>query len=272
MLAGRMGALPNLFSAPGTYIVEVSDSTPFRMVTTGNGLVVAVCPELVDWSHKNLSPLSCGEAFEARWMAKIQNALQEHVGGALRGPDQVFYSTNPQYSILDSPVNRNFRLVAVSGADLFQYVKLNLFEIGRREGIRPDAWFEVAFVDNQPVGLCGGTPNQQGLLPLYVEVLPPWRSRGIGIWLARHAINTFPSRGYYAYCRCSPGNLKSIRLCHCLGLRLGWLELVGERSAPAPAHPAENAADLENLLRQNPWGRPADDPRQNNGRSTRRTP
>ncbi|MSS72925.1 MAG: GNAT family N-acetyltransferase [Candidatus Latescibacteria bacterium] len=266
MLAGRMGTLPNILSSEGTHLVETTQGAPFRMVTTGSGLVISICPELVDWSSQNLSSLSYGEAFEARWIAAIQNAVKEYAGGTLWGPDQVFLSTHQQYDIPDSPVNRSFRLVIVTGAELPQYLRLDLFETGL-QNLRANSVFNIAFVDREPIGVCGGTPTPQGLLSLHLEVSPAWQSRGIGTWLARHALNTFPGRGYHVYCRCGLSNLKAIRLCHRLGLRLGWLELVGKRDAPASAHPAENAADLESLLRQNPWVRPADDPPQNNGRS-----
>ncbi len=146
MLAGRMGTLPNILSSEGTYLVETTQGAPFRMVTTGGGLVISVCPELVDWSSQNLSSLSYGEAFEARWIAAIQNAVKEYAGGTLWGPDQVFLSTHQQYDIPDSPVNRSLRLVIVSGAELPQYLRLDLFETGL-QNLLANSVFNIAFVD-----------------------------------------------------------------------------------------------------------------------------
>ncbi len=260
MLAGRMGTAPNLLSAEGTYIIPAGDETPFRMVTTGSGLVVAVCPELLDWSRSHLSFLSYGEAFEARWIARIERALRESVGGVLRGPYQMFYCLPDRYDILDSPINRNFRLLTVSGAELPQYINPGLFETGLQR-LQPTSTFEIAFVDNKPLGVCGGVPNAHGLLSLCVEVLPEWQSRGIGTWMIKHAINSFIVRGYHIYCRASLADMKSTRLCHRLRFRLGWLELVGER---APA--SDQGDDLESALRATPWDL-SESPPQKNGRT-----
>ena len=82
-LADRMGVSPDIFSSSGTYISKTSQGSPFQMMTTGEGLVVATCPELHQWSEDHLSSLSYGEAFEAYWIARIQDAVREAVGARL---------------------------------------------------------------------------------------------------------------------------------------------------------------------------------------------
>ena len=217
-----MGVSPDIFSSAGTYISKIDQGSPFLMMTTGEGLVVAACPELYQWSQDHLSSLSYGEAFEAFWMAEIHETLRAVVGARFGGPERVFFCPDQELCISDPPID--LKVESITGDQINQKVNVRDFETGL-QSVHDHSIFEAVAVDGDVIGVCGGTPNPDKLISLYIEILPQWQGKGIGVWLTSHTINTLRERGYHVYCRNSIGNIKSTRAANNLGLRLGWLEV-----------------------------------------------
>jgi hypothetical protein len=201
------------------------------MATMGKGVVVTGSADRLAWAEQNLRGLDRDELFAVRVLVRLERlvALDDqsiygpnllHVAWAdslrpVELPDEVELSIVERDEIPSLYANDGFRNAL--GSQLNPSRPTNLAAVARHSAVI--------------VGIAGASEDRAEVWQVGVDVLGPYRDRGIGKALVYRLTSAICARGKVPYYATLASNLPSRNVAHSVGYAPCWIEVFSvERS------------------------------------------
>jgi GNAT superfamily N-acetyltransferase len=233
-LAADTGADALAFAGDGITVVEWRElpgrrrfparGKPFQMITTGHGLVVSCHRDWLDQTRELAEPLDRFRFVAPANIAAIV-ALLQPAGYGLTGP-QSSYGCSVD-TLRDSAPPRGVALDTVSGPALEALRPLDAFPnalSARPDYLRPDMLAVTARAGREVVACAAASADSDRLWQIGVDVLPPWRGRGIGRVVVGRLTQAILDAGKVPYYSHSVSNVPSAALATSLGYWPAWVQ------------------------------------------------
>ena len=193
----------------------------FRMVTTGTNAVITADPALDSFLVKFMKCGNGASLFETPKLISLEKELNKQ-GQTLDDIHRMylpFRNTEPE---LDIPVK------------WFKDKEINRFYGNRNfpnaictrpDKNRPDRLVVCAYDDKKIIGMAGASEDAAGWLQIGIDVLPEYRSKGIGTYLVTLLKNRIAELGLIPFYGTSTGNIHSANIALKSGFAPAWTEV-----------------------------------------------
>ena len=196
-----------------------------KIATMGKGAVVACETDRLEWAEKNLGGLDRDRLFSAETLALLQELVAAD-GQFIAGPDLKFVCSKdrlrpvPYTNWLQLELYEEDRIDALRQYTQFQY---GLSSTPQPD--RPDVLACVARKENEVIALAGASADSDDFWQIGVEVLPPFRGRGIAREVVHELTRAILARGKIPYYSTHVDNLASNSVAIHLGYWPAWTEI-----------------------------------------------
>ncbi len=218
-LALELCCRPEDFDRDGYLFTEARDvpgRRPFPrgalsldMLTMGRGTVVSATAEHLPRIMEKLSPLDQQDAFAQPFIAGHSlYYLPEHVDAPL------------------PPMPRGYALRWVERPDIPALYALKGFHNAIAYDVnhpRPDVLALLAMEGDRVIGMAACSADCERLWQVGIDVLPPWRGKGIAAALVGRLTAEIIRRGFVPYYGTGSTNVGSQSVAHRAGYRIAWM-------------------------------------------------
>jgi GNAT superfamily N-acetyltransferase len=196
-----------------------------QIITLGRGAVITCSPNRLEWAQAELGKLDREALFSPATLGLINRFVAQE-GQFLEGPDLKFLCAPDTFRPHPAPAGIELELVATREeiARLYAYQGFNNALGHRLDGPRPDVLAAVARQAGQVIGIAGVSADSDKLWQIGIDVVEPYRGRGIGKALVSAATEASMAQGKIPYYSTSLTNLRSSSIAAGLGYWLTWLE------------------------------------------------
>ena len=204
----------------------------FQMATTGNGVVIAAHEslqgELDAWAREHLAGDGAGHwLFEYPKLRELDGILRPH-GWTVEGTHHMFLPRREFVPRL--PEGFRYRWYDREGVKAFYPNKTWPNAILERENPpRPDVIALAAFAGEAPAALCGASADGELLWQVGIDVLPPYRSRGLGRALVEALSARIAELGKVPFYGTAAANIHSQGIAVNCGFFPAWVEVSSRR-------------------------------------------
>ena len=209
---------------PGRRLFPRPEKT-LTLMTMGRGIVVTCDPERMAWIEENLKDLERDQLFTTETLARLQElvALDDQF---IAGPDLKFTCSKDQLR----PVPYT------NGLQLELHVRETIDRLYKHTGFpnalgydpkasRPDVLACTGSKDGQVIAIAAASADSDDLWQIGVDVLPPFRGKGIACELVYELTRSIFARGKLPYYSTRVDNLASSNVVLRLGYWLAWIEV-----------------------------------------------
>lgn len=204
----------------------------FHMVTFGGGAVITAAEPMQDFLREYIKNKQGHWLFELPNLLPIQHELEKH-GYALTQTHHLFLPDREAPVTEDRPVKWYF------GEELTQFRCDPRFP-NAIEAMDVDLPAEsplkmavCAYHGDQIIGIAGCAEDAPGWYQIGIDVLPEYRSQGLGKYLTALMKNAITRQGGIPYYITSTAGYHSWKIALACGFRPAWVEIGAERQ-PAP--------------------------------------
>lgn len=233
-LAADAGCDPAAFDGDGITVVAWREvpgrrrfeppAMPFQILTMGHGVVVSCHPDWLDWFRERAALLDRSAFFASANLAAIVSLLAE-VGLSLAGPhpsygcsvDTLHGTASPPGIAIDVWDGR--MLGGLRSLDAFRNALAP-----RPIPARPDKLAVTARVAGEIIACAGASAENDRLWQVGVDVLAPWRGRGVGRAVVSRLTEAILDAGKVPYYSHSVSNIPSAALATSLGYWPAWVQ------------------------------------------------
>jgi GNAT superfamily N-acetyltransferase len=198
-------------------------SKAFQIVTAGHGVVVSCHRDWLDWARERAA-LGRGEFLAPANIAAVV-ALLEPDGYALVGPQVRYGCSADTLRPASPPPGVTLDVVAEEGVEALR--PLDAFRNAlpaRQVPARPDRIAVTAMAGRDVVGCAAASDENDRLWQIGVDVLAPYRGRGIGRAVVARLTESILDAGKVPYYSHSISNIPSAALATSLGFWPAWVE------------------------------------------------
>ena len=230
-LALELGCAPEDFSGSGNVVTAAvlherrrrfSDKPFFlQMATFGDGAVISADPRLHPWLQDWVRDKRGFWLFEQHNYFDLDRKLRQY--GYRMALTHHMFLPDPE----PMEVRPGFSFRWLEQADIGPYYGREKFSnalCDRFHPERPDVLAVLALDGETPMGMAGCSADTPELWQIGIDVLPPYRGRGIGSALVRLLRNETLRRGAVPYYGTSLSNLASWRTALSSGFSPAWIE------------------------------------------------
>jgi hypothetical protein len=191
----------------------------------GKGVVVTCSADRLAWAKENLGGLERDEVFSARALARAQSFIELD--------DQVVHGPNLLHvcfpdSLREIAAPEEVRLSEIDSDGIAQLSSHDRFRhaLGSRPRTdRPNVLVTTAVLGNTIVGVAAASADSDDLWQIGVDVLAPYRNRGIGKALVHRLTSAVCAHGKVPYYATLASNLSSRNVAHSVGYAPCWIEV-----------------------------------------------
>ena len=193
----------------------------FRMVTTGTNAVITADPVLDSFLVRFMKGGHGYSLFETPKLASLEKELNKH-GQTLSNIQHMYLPCRNTEPMLDIPVKwfRDKEINRFYGNKNFPNAICS-----RPSKERPDRLAVCAYDDKKIIGMAGGSEDAEGWIQIGIDVLPEYRSKGIGTYLVTLLKNQITELGMIPFYGTSTGNIHSANIALSSGFSPAWTEI-----------------------------------------------
>lgn len=200
---------------------QYDDEGFFCMVTLGAGTVITANPCLHPFLKEYIKEKKGHWLFEVPNLLKIEKELNKF-SYTLTQSHHMFLPSRKVETKLDYPIRWYF------GEDIHQFYGDSRFPNAICEKYlpeRPDRMAVVALSDDEIMGMAGCSEDAAGWMQIGIDVLPKFRSKGIGTYLVTLMKNKILEIGAIPFYGVSVANYYSWNIALNSGFRPAWVEI-----------------------------------------------
>ncbi len=200
-------------------------------VTLGEGAVISVDAEDLDWARQTFTASSRDELFRDQMLVElVHHGAQKDL--TVYGPYPRF--TSPRANLIEPPYSPEY---TVRVTDLETELSANPTMIDRTQypnavfrgpGVsgRPMVLAAVAELQGAIVGIAGASKDSEFMYQIGIDVLPRHRGNGLAPAITATAARAVFDAGALPYYGTSNANIPSMRTAIAAGLRPTWVEVL----------------------------------------------
>lgn len=196
----------------------------FRAATMGMGTVICAAEAITPYAELLAEQRSGAEIFSAECIAGLNRQLFSH-GCCIGVMNEYFLPKMP----MRPPAKRSgFEIKVFEGSEIEGLYELEGFEnalLHRTEGSRRDIIAVCAISGRTVTGIAGASLDSSTMAQIGIDVLPQYRSMGIGSYLAAQCAAEVFAGGLIPYYGTWSGNVISRRLAQHCGFYPAWCEM-----------------------------------------------
>ncbi|WP_302338235.1 GNAT family N-acetyltransferase [uncultured Ruminococcus sp.] len=201
----------------------------FHMATTGGNAVISASPKLHPFLHQWVQCQPGHALFQIPHLIPLEQELQKH-GYHLTETYHMFLPTS---QALDIPPRQDCSAVWLTQEELLPFYGSPSFPNAicpECTPNRPDVLAVCAYHGTQLMGMAGCSEDMAGWLQIGIDVLPEYRSKGLGTYLVtllrNRILQDLHAIPFYGT---SIANYHSWNIAIRSGFRPAWLEICAER-------------------------------------------
>ena len=197
----------------------------FHMVTMGSNAVITADPCLHAFLREHIQGKIGHRLFEVPNLLKIEEQLNQF-SYTLTASHHMFLPWQRVEAKLDCPVKWYYE------EELHQFYGDHRFCNALSEKYmpwRPDRIAVVAYNDHEIMGMAGCTEDAPGWMQVGIDVIPQFRSQGIGTYLVTILKNKIEEMGATPFYGTSVSNYHSWTIAFNSGFRPTWVEIGANR-------------------------------------------
>ena len=197
-----------------------SDGCFFKVVCFGGRAIINTSPEMMVWCEEKLSKCNGAWFFLYSRLREIDNKLQEF-GHEIA---DVHHYYLPNSNVLEIKPMINVKWYEYN--DIFQFKEDNRFEEAFAfDKNRPDMLAVSALQGNHIMGMAGASADSKNMWQIGIDILPEYRSRGIGTTLVTLLKNEILKRGKIPFYGTAESHINSQNIAINSGFFPAWAEL-----------------------------------------------
>lgn len=197
----------------------------FHMVTTGTNAVITADPALDSFLVRFMKGGKGYELFQIPKLVQLEKELNSH-GQTLTDIYRMYLPDRDIEPVLDIPVK------------WFRDKEINRFYCNksfpnaicpRPDKNRPDRLVVCAYDGKTIIGMAGASEDADGWMQIGIDVLPGYRSKGIGAYLVTLLKKRVIEEGAIPFYGTSTGNIHSANVALNSGFAPAWTEIGSKR-------------------------------------------
>lgn len=223
VLAGDGITVVEWHDVPGRRRFEMP-AKPYQLFTAGHALVVSCHADWMAWTRERVASLDSGAFLAPANLGEIASLLQP-AGLVLVGP-HVSYGCSTD-TLRPARPPSGVELEILEGPALEDPASLGDFPNAlptRVSPLRPNTLAVMASVRGRVVACAAASDDNGQLWQIGVDVLAPWRGRGIGRAVVHRLTEAVLDAGKVPYYSHSVSNVRSAALATSLGFWPAWVQ------------------------------------------------